>query len=64
MLKIHLSKCFLSPDFHIEITSIVTKIITLIRLYNSVDMMQSMNGVVCRYNLLCLENSMTEKIVI
>ena len=35
--------------------------ITLRRLYNSVDMMQSMNGIICWYHLLCFENNMTKK---
>ena len=35
-----------------------------LRLYNSVDMIQSMNGIVCWYNLLFMENCMTTKIVI
>ena len=34
----------LAPNFHIEVTSIVTEFITLLRLYDFVDMMQSMNG--------------------
>ena len=35
--------------------------ITLHRLYNYVDTIQSMNGIVCWYNLLCFENNMTKK---
>ena len=38
---------FLVPYFHLEITSIITKFIILLRLYNYVDMMQSMNGIAC-----------------
>ena len=32
--------------FTLEITSIVTEFITLLRLHNAVEMMQSMNGIV------------------
>ena len=39
----------------------LTESITLQRLYNYVDMIQSMNGIVCWYNLLCFENNMTKK---
>ena len=39
----------------------LTEFITLQHLYNYVDMIQSMNGIVCWYNLLCFENNMTEK---
>ena len=35
--------------------------ITLQRLYNYVDTIQSMNGIVCWYNLLCFEKNMTKK---
>ena len=49
-------------DFHIEIPSIVTEFITVLRLYNFVDMMQSVIGIVSWYNLLCLENIYDEKI--
>ena len=38
---------FLAPNFHIEKTSIVSKFITFLCLCNFVDMMQSMNGIVC-----------------
>ena len=40
---------------------IVREFIIFLRLYNFVDIMQSMNGIVCRYNLLCLENYITKK---
>ena len=39
----------------------LTEFITLQRLYNYVDTIQSMNGIVCWYNLLCFENNMTKK---
>ena len=39
----------------------LTEFITLQRLYNYVDMILSMNGIVCWYNLLCFENNMTKK---
>ena len=39
----------------------VTEFITLLRFYNYVDMIQSMNCIVCCYNLLCLKNNMTKK---
>ena len=39
----------------------LTEFTTLQRLYNYVDTIQSMNGIVCRYNLLCFENNMTKK---
>ena len=38
-----------------------TEFITLQRLCNYVDMIQSMNGIVCWYNLLCFENNMIKK---
>ena len=41
--------------------SSLTEFITLQRLYNYVDMVQSMNGIVCWYNLLCFKNNMTKK---
>ena len=41
--------------------SSLTESITLQRLYNSVDMIQPMNGTVCWYNFLCFENNMTKK---
>ena len=37
---------FLDTNFHIETTSIVLKLITVLRFYNFIDMMQSMNGIV------------------
>ena len=40
---------------------LLTEFITLQRLHNYVDMIQSMNGIVCWYNLLCFENNMTKK---
>ena len=52
--KIYCQNVFVQSSF--------TEFITLLRLYNYVDMMQSMNGIVCWYNLLCLENNMTKKI--
>ena len=45
--KLFCKKFFGARNFHIEIVSIVTEFITLLRLYNFVDMMQSMNGIVC-----------------
>ena len=45
-----LSKCFVPS---------LTEFITLQRLYNYVDMIQSMNGIVCWYNL-CFENNITK----
>ena len=39
----------------------LTEFITLQRLYIYVDMIQSMNGIVSWYNLLCLENNRTKK---
>ena len=39
----------------------LTEFITLQRLYTYVDMIQSMNGIVCWYNLLCFENNITKK---
>ena len=39
----------------------LTEFITLQCLYNYVDMIQSMNGIVCWYNLLCFENNKTKK---
>ena len=39
----------------------LTEFITLQRSYNYVDMIQSMNGIVCWYNLLCFENNMPKK---
>ena len=41
--------------------SSLTEFITLQRLYNYVDMIQSMNGIVCCYNLLYFENNMQKK---
>ena len=40
----------------------LTEFITFQLLYNYVDMIQSMHGIVCWYNLLCFENNMTKKI--
>ena len=45
--KNYFVKCFWFPNFHSGITSNVTEFITLLRLYNSVDMIQSMNDIVC-----------------
>ena len=45
--KIFCKIFFWATHFHIEIASIVTEFITLLRLYNFVDMMQSMNGIFC-----------------
>ena len=39
----------------------LTEFITFQRLYNYVYMIQSMNGIVCWYNLLCFENNITKK---
>ena len=41
----------------------LTEYITLQRLYNYVDMIQSMNYIVCWCNLLCFENNMTKKVI-
>ena len=38
---------FWQQNFHIEITGIVAEFITLKLLHNFVNMMQSMNGIVC-----------------
>ena len=38
---------FWAQNVHIEIASIVTEFIMLQRLYNFLDTMQSMNGIVC-----------------
>ena len=47
MLKNYFVKKKFKTNFHIEIASVVMEFITLLRLYNFVDMMQSMNGIVC-----------------
>ena len=51
--KIYCKNVFVSYSF--------TEFITLLRLYNSDDMMQSINGIVCWYNLLCLDNIIAKK---
>ena len=45
--KIILTKKFLDTNIHLEITSIVVEFIAVLCLYNSADMMQSMNGIIC-----------------
>ena len=60
VLKNYFVKCFGATNFHIGIINIFKEFITLLRLNNFVDMMQSMNAIVCWYNF-CLENSMTKK---
>ena len=62
MLKNYFVKCFLARNFHIEITSIVTEFITLLRLNNIVDMM--LTQLFVDKIFLCLENFITEKFVI
>ena len=39
----------------------LTELITVQRLHNYVDRIQSMNGIVCWYNLLCFENNMKKR---
>ena len=53
---------FFSTNFNMEIESIIKEFITLLRLYNVVDIIQSMNGIVCWHNLMCLEIFMTKKV--
>ena len=56
-----MSKCFLDTNFSHINNGIVREFIILLSLFNFIDMMQSMNGIVCWYNSLYLENSMTPK---
>ena len=55
--KILFCQMFLDPLFTYKWRVLLRN---LLRLYNLANMMQTMNAIVCWFNLLCLENSMTK----